>query len=102
MTSCCVCEKSVTTGYVVCGECEKRTVVFDFAIGDTVFEVYMPHLRELGSVIYKHVIEYITVHSTYESYGVGTSVRFYNTDIGKTIFRTREEAEKALEKLKVE
>ena len=60
-------------------------------VGDT---VYIPYL---STVIEKKVCSIVVQKPFFTVYCGGTSLRFSKEDFGKTVFLTREEAEKALE-----
>lgn len=59
-------------------------------VGDT---VYIPYL---SNVIEKKVCSIVVQKPFYTVYCGGTSLRFAEEDFGKTVYLTREDAEKAL------
>ena len=71
-----------------------RVVVLPCKVGDTVW------FRLLGRIIEKKVSSIVLSYGPAIYYCSGTSVMFHQDDIGKAVFLTREEAEKALEERK--
>lgn len=61
-------------------------------VGDT---VYIPYL---STVIEKKVYSIVIQKPFYTVYCGGTSLRFFKEDFGKTVFLTREDAEKEIER----
>ena len=68
-----------------------RVVVLPCKVGDTVY------FALLGRIIEKQVFSIVSFSNSTRIYCAGTSEYFRPEDIGKTLFLTREEAEKALE-----
>lgn len=75
---------------------EGRLVVLPCKVGDTVY------FALLGRIIEKQVFSIVAFSNSTRIYCGGTSEYFRPEDIGKTFFRTREEAEAALEAMKNE
>lgn len=73
-----------------------RVVVLPCKVGDTVY------LALLGRIIEKQVFSIVSFSKSTRIYCDGTSECFRPEDIGKTVFLTREAAEKALEAKKDE
>lgn len=71
-----------------------RLVVLPCKVGDTVY------FALLGRIIEKQVFSIVSFSNSTRIYCDGTSEYFRPEDIGKTLFLTREEAEKALEAMK--
>lgn len=71
-----------------------RLVVLPCKVGDTVY------FALLGRIIEKQVFSIVSFSNSTRIYCGGTSEYFRPEDIGKTFFLTREEAEKALERMK--
>ena len=71
-----------------------RLVVLPCKVGDTVY------FALLGRIIEKQVFSIVSFSNSTRIYCGGTSEYFRPEDIGKTVFLTREEAEKALEAMK--
>ena len=67
-----------------------RLVVLPCKVGDTVY------FALLGRIIEKQVFSIVSFSNSTRIYCDGTSEYFRPEDIGKTVFLTREEAEKAL------
>lgn len=67
-----------------------RVVVLPCKVGDTVY------LALLGRIIDKQVFSIVSFSKSTRIYCDGTSECFRPEDIGKTVFLTREEAERAL------
>ena len=67
-----------------------RVVVLPCKVGDTVY------FALLGRIIEKQVFSIVSFSNSTRIYCGGTSEYFRPEDIGKTVFLTREEAEKAL------
>ena len=68
-------------------------------VGDTVFYPFHRYWCDGGYKPLDVTVEKITVHQSFDSVFVfecGNGFFFRDTDIGKTVFLTREEAEKAL------
>ena len=63
-------------------------------VGDT---VYIPYL---STVIEKKVCSIVVQKPFFTVYCGGTSLRFFKEDFGKTVFLTREDAEKALKEMR--
>ena len=70
---------------------EGRLVVLPCKVGDTVY------FALLGRIIEKQVFSIVSFSSSTRIYCGGTSEYFRPEDIGKTVFLSREEAEKALQ-----
>ena len=70
-----------------------RVVVLPCKVGDTVY------FALLGRIIEKQVFSIVSFSNSTRIYCGGTSEYFRPEDIGKTFFLTREEAEKALQKM---
>ena len=68
-----------------------RLVVLPCKVGDTVY------FASLGRIIEKQVFSIVAFSNSTRIYCGGTSEYFRPEDIGKTVFLTSEEAEKALE-----
>lgn len=69
---------------------DRRLVVLPCKVGDTVY------FALLGRIIEKQVFSIVSFSNSTRIYWGGTSEYFRPEDIGKTVFLTREEAEKAL------
>ena len=69
---------------------EGRVIVLPCKVGDTVY------FALLGRIIEKQVFSIVSFSNSTRIYCGGTSEYFRPEDIGKTVFLTREEAEKAL------
>ena len=69
---------------------ENGVIVPPCKVGDT---VYIPYI---STVIEKKVCSIVFQKPFYTVYCGGTSLRFSEEDFGKTVFLTRDEAEKAL------
>ena len=74
-------------------EQDGRLVVLPCKVGDTVY------FALLGRIIEKQVFSIVSFSNSTRIYCGGTSEYFGPEDIGKTFFLTREEAEKALQKM---
>ena len=72
---------------------EGRCVVLPCKVGDTVY------FALLGRIIEKQVFSIVSFSKSTRIYCGGTSEYFRPEDIGKTLFLTREEAEKALQEM---
>ena len=70
-----------------------RVVVLPCKVGDTVY------FALLGRIIEKQVFSIVSFSNSTRIYCGGTSEYFRPEDIGKTVFLTREEAEKALREM---
>ena len=72
---------------------EGRLVVLPCKVGDTVY------FALLGRIIEKQVFSIVSFSNSTRIYCGGTSEYFRPEDIGKTVFLTRAEAEKALQEM---
>lgn len=72
---------------------EGRLVVLPCKVGDTVY------FSLLGRIIEKQVFSIVSFSNSTRIYCGGTSEYFRPEDIGKTVFLSREEAEKALQEM---
>ena len=72
---------------------EGRVVVLPCKVGDTVY------FALLGRIIEKQVFSIVSFSNSKRIYCGGTSEYFRPEDIGKTVFLSREEAEKALQEM---
>ena len=72
---------------------EGRVIVLPCKVGDTVY------FALLGRIIEKQVFSIVSFSNSTRIYCGGTSEYFRPEDIGKTVFLTREEAEKALQEM---
>ena len=70
-----------------------RCVVLPCKVGDTVY------FALIGRIIEKQVFSIVSFSNSTRIYCGGTSEYFRPEDIGKTVFLTREEAEKALQEM---
>ena len=70
-----------------------RLVMLPCKVGDTVY------FALLGRIIEKQVFSIVSFSNSTRIYCGGTSEYFRPEDIGKTVFLSREEAEKALQKM---
>ena len=70
-----------------------RVVVLPCKVGDTVY------FALIGRIIEKQVFSIVSFSNSTRIYCGGTSEYFRPEDIGKTVFLTREEAEKALREM---
>lgn len=69
-------------------------IVLPCKVGDT---LYIPYL---SNVIEKTVCSIVIQKPFFTVYCGGTSLRFFKEDFGKTVFLTREDAEKALKEMR--
>ena len=69
---------------------DRRLVMLPCKVGDTVY------FALIGRIIEKQVFSIVSFSNSTRIYCGGTSEYFRPEDIGKTVFLTREEAEKAL------
>ena len=73
---------------------DRRLVMLPCKVGDTVY------FALIGRIIEKQVFSIVSFSNSTRIYCGGTSEYFRPEDIGKTVFLTREEAEKALQEMK--
>ena len=72
---------------------DRRLVMLPCKVGDTVY------FALIGRIIEKQVFSIVSFSNSTRIYCGGTSEYFRPEDIGKTVFLTREEAEKALQEM---